>query len=148
MNVILQIHPADNILVALQNLPAGRTVEYNGHSYSLTDPVPAKHKFYMKDFPKDTEIIMYGVLVGRTSVAVKAGSRVSTENSDPTGASDPSGRVRARKPAASVTASHSAGARVTDQGRSVVSTTNIWMPSMSASNVPAVIRNARSPASV
>jgi len=80
MNVILQIHPADNILVALQNLPAGRTVEYNGHSYSLTDPVPAKHKFYMKDFPKDTEIIMYGVLVGRTSVAVKAGSRVSTEN--------------------------------------------------------------------
>jgi altronate hydrolase len=79
-NSILQIHPADSILVALKNLQAGETVEYNGHQYTLKENIPAKHKFYMQDAPVGTDVIMYGVLVGRTEKDVSAGSRVSTEN--------------------------------------------------------------------
>ncbi len=79
-NSILQIHPADSILVALKNLQAGETVEYNGHHYTLKENIPAKHKFYMEDADAGTEVIMYGVLVGKTEKAVSAGSRVSTEN--------------------------------------------------------------------
>jgi len=79
-NSILQIHPADSILVALKNLPAGETVEYNGHRYTLKEMIPAKHKFYMQDAPAGTDVIMYGVLVGKTVENVLAGSRVSTEN--------------------------------------------------------------------
>ena len=79
-NSILQIHPADSILVALKNLQAGETVEYNGHHYTLKENIPAKHKFYMQDAEAGTEVIMYGVLVGKTEKAVSAGSRVSTEN--------------------------------------------------------------------
>ncbi len=79
-NSILQIHPADSILVALKNLQAGETVEYNGHHYTLKENIPAKHKFYMQDAAAGTEVIMYGVLVGKTEKAVSAGSRVSTEN--------------------------------------------------------------------
>jgi altronate hydrolase len=79
-NSILQIHPADSILVALKNLQAGETVEYNGHHYTLKENIPAKHKFYIDDAPAGTEVIMYGVLVGKTEKAVSAGSRVSTEN--------------------------------------------------------------------
>ena len=79
-NSILQIHPADSILVALKNLQSGETVEYNGHHYTLKENIPAKHKFYMQDAAAGTEVMMYGVLVGKTEMAVSAGSRVSTEN--------------------------------------------------------------------
>jgi len=79
-NSILRIHPADSILVALKNLRAGETVEYNGHPYTLKENIPAKHKFYMRDTPAGSEVIMYGVLVGKTESDVIAGSRVSTEN--------------------------------------------------------------------
>ena len=79
-NSILRIHPADSILVALKNLQAGETVEYNGHPYTLKENIPAKHKFYMRDEPAGSEVIMYGVLVGKTARDVIAGSRVSTEN--------------------------------------------------------------------
>jgi altronate hydrolase len=77
---ILKIHPSDNILVALKNLPAGETVTYNGNHYTLTENIPAKHKFYTGNFRAGTEVIMYGVLVGTTEKDVQAGSRVSTEN--------------------------------------------------------------------
>jgi altronate hydrolase len=77
---ILKIHPSDSILVALKNLQAGETVEYNGHPYTLKENIPAKHKFYMQDNPAGSDVIMYGVLVGKTEMDVQAGSRVSTEN--------------------------------------------------------------------
>jgi altronate hydrolase len=77
---ILKIHPEDTILVALKNLQAGETVEYNGNRYNLKENIPAKHKFYMQDAPAGTEVIMYGVLVGKTERDVQAGSRVTTEN--------------------------------------------------------------------
>jgi altronate hydrolase len=77
---ILKIHPSDNILVALKNLQAGETVAYNGHQYLLKENIPSKHKFYMQDAPAGTDVIMYGVLVGKTVKEVSSGTRVSTEN--------------------------------------------------------------------
>ena len=79
-NNVLQIHPSDSILVALKNLQAGQTVDYNGKRYTLLENIPAKHKFYMEDAATGTDTIMYGVLVGKTTMNVRAGSRVSTEN--------------------------------------------------------------------
>jgi altronate hydrolase len=79
-NSILQLHPSDSIMVALRNLQAGQSVEHNGEKYTLIENIPAKHKFYMKDIPAGTDIIMYGVLVGKTQADVLSGSRVSTEN--------------------------------------------------------------------
>jgi altronate hydrolase len=77
---ILQIHPSDNILVALKNLQAGETLDHSGQLYTVTENIPAKHKFYMQDMPVGAEVIMYGVLVGRTEKQVFVGSRVTTEN--------------------------------------------------------------------
>ena len=79
-NSILKIHPADTLLVALKNLQAGETTSYNDIQYTLKENIPAKHKFYMFDSPAGTEVIMYGVLVGKTEVDVQSGARVSTEN--------------------------------------------------------------------
>ena len=46
---ILQVHPNDNVLVALQDLKSGETLEFNGQSYTLLEDVPAKHKFTTKE---------------------------------------------------------------------------------------------------
>ncbi|HXB31567.1 MAG TPA: UxaA family hydrolase, partial [Puia sp.] len=79
-NSVLKINPSDTIMVALKNLQAGESVDYNGVHYALTENIPAKHKFYLHDEPSGTNVIMYGVLVGKTIKNVTAGSRVSTEN--------------------------------------------------------------------
>jgi altronate hydrolase len=79
-NNVLKIHPADSVLVALKNLAAGTRVTDNGAEYTLRDPVPAKHKFFIRDEKAGNEIIMYGVLVGKTRMDVMAGSRLTTDN--------------------------------------------------------------------
>ncbi|RNI34226.1 altronate dehydratase [Hanamia caeni] len=77
---VMKIHPADNVLVALTDLAANETVEYNGDGYTLTTRVPAKHKFVMHDMKPGDEIFMYGVLVGRAEIEIPKGSRITTSN--------------------------------------------------------------------
>ncbi|RYY56306.1 MAG: altronate dehydratase [Chitinophagaceae bacterium] len=77
---ILQIDPHDNVLVALQSLPQGTTVEWAGDTITLTETIPAKHKFFIRDMAAGDEIFMYGVLVGRLLVPAAKGSRMSTDN--------------------------------------------------------------------
>lgn len=77
---ILQVHEKDNVLVALVDLAKGEEVSFNGITYTLQDPVPAKHKFFMQDMQPGDAIIMYGVLVGKAQSALKAGNRMSTQN--------------------------------------------------------------------
>ena len=79
-NIVLKINPADNVLVALQDIAAGTSIHYDGLDYITTEPVPAKHKFFMADMKSGEEIIMYGVLVGKVQYNVLKGSRMSTEN--------------------------------------------------------------------
>ena len=80
MNRILKVHPDDNVLVALSNLSAGESVKYNGSDITLTDNVPAKHKFVVKDIPSGDSIIMYGVLVGKAQSDIPKGGLISTSN--------------------------------------------------------------------
>lgn len=77
---ILQVNPADNVLVALTDLSKGEELLFNGITYVLTEDIAAKHKFFMQDLQPGDGIIMYGVLVGKAQVAVAKGSRMSTEN--------------------------------------------------------------------
>lgn len=77
---ILKIHPADNVLVALTDLKAGENISFNGTSATLIDDIPAKHKFVLNPLHPEAEIIMYGVLVGKTTKAIPAGGSVNTQN--------------------------------------------------------------------
>lgn len=76
----LQIHPSDNVLVALTDLPAGETIGYNGQSFSLPQPVAAKHKFAIRPLASGDPVTMYGVLVGQATQAVPAGGWLHTDN--------------------------------------------------------------------
>ncbi|MGN6801156.1 MAG: UxaA family hydrolase [Ginsengibacter sp.] len=77
---VMKVHPADNVLVALDDLSANETVSYNGDEYTLVNRVPAKHKFVIKDMNPGDEIYMYGVLVGKAETEIPAGSRITTSN--------------------------------------------------------------------
>lgn len=77
---ILQIHPLDNAIVALDDLRAGETVRLNGHTWTLTADIPAKHKFAATDMKAGDEVRMYGVLVGKAQESVPAGGLLSTKN--------------------------------------------------------------------
>ncbi|NML22188.1 altronate dehydratase [Pseudoflavitalea sp. G-6-1-2] len=76
----LQIHPDDNILVALQDLPQGTPVQHNGKEFSLVEKVAGKHKFTMSDLAPGDEIYMYGVLVGKADKPIPQGAAITTEN--------------------------------------------------------------------
>src|SRR5258706_4017687 len=79
-NRVLRVHLKDNVLVALKNLAKGETIAFNGHEYILQENIPAKHKFFMQDMKAGDEVIMYGVLVGKTQKDILKGSRIATEN--------------------------------------------------------------------
>jgi altronate hydrolase len=77
---VLQIHPKDNVLVALQDLSRGAVIEYGGSEYTLPEDVKAKHKFFIRDMIPGEEVIMYGVLVGKTDTAIPKGGLMTTRN--------------------------------------------------------------------
>ncbi|MBK7936012.1 MAG: altronate dehydratase [Lewinellaceae bacterium] len=80
MNKYLQIHPSDNVLVALRPLGSGETVNFAGKNFLLKDNIGAKHKFALEDLPAGTEVKMYGILVGKTTRDVPRGGLLSPEN--------------------------------------------------------------------
>lgn len=80
MNRILKIHQADNIVVALVDLPKDTAISNDTGQYLLVTDVPAKHKFATQDFEPDDDIIMYGVLVGKATQKIRKGELISTQN--------------------------------------------------------------------
>jgi altronate hydrolase len=77
---VLRLDPRDNALVALTDLRKGETVSFAGSEYVLLSDVPAKHKFVTVDLPAGGDVIMYGVLVGRTAEPLPRGGLLSTRN--------------------------------------------------------------------
>ena len=78
--IILKVHPDDNVLVALVDLKKGDVVTYQGENHTLLDDVKAKHKFVSEAIPEGGSIIMYGVLVGKAQVSLQKGNVLTTAN--------------------------------------------------------------------
>jgi len=76
----LKINAADNIEVALENLPKDTLIGLNGNQYPLVTDVPAKHKFATRAFEPGDDIIMYGVLVGHATQRIEKGELISVKN--------------------------------------------------------------------
>src|SRR6478609_2196382 len=80
-NRFLKIHPSDNVYVALSDLKAGERLTLNGgSSVTLVDDIPAKHKFTENALQPDDEVLMYGTLVGKAILPIKAGGVIGTHN--------------------------------------------------------------------
>lgn len=77
---IVKIHPNDNVLVALSDLPAGETVRWNGDEIQVLEPIPGKHKFATADLMPGDGVTMYGVLVGKAQQYIPRGGLLTTAN--------------------------------------------------------------------
>jgi len=80
MQRILQLDPRDNVLAALTDLEPGEKFDLQGKDCSLVSRVPAKHKFATEDMPVGSRVIMYGVLVGKTTQPVRRGEALTLSN--------------------------------------------------------------------
>ncbi len=79
MNV-LKVHPADNVLVALEDLPSGAVVPYGSQTYTLPERVAAKYKFATEPLAPGDGVYMYGVLVGRVTRPIDRGAPITPAN--------------------------------------------------------------------
>ena len=80
MNKILQLHPNDNLIVALQPLTDGESFEINGYRVSILSEIPEKHKFALKALDPGESVYLYGVLVGKSVTSIQPGELITTEN--------------------------------------------------------------------
>ncbi len=78
--LVIKMHPKDNVLVALADLPQGEEVTFEGETFVLQHTIKAKHKFYTTDLKTGDEITMYGVLVGKVQCDLAKGSLMTIEN--------------------------------------------------------------------
>jgi altronate hydrolase len=76
----LQVHPQDNVLVALADLKQGEEVAVAGRSVKLATDVPAKHKFATASLGSGDAVVMYGVTVGKAVMPIRPGEAVTTKN--------------------------------------------------------------------
>jgi altronate hydrolase len=76
----LQIHPNDNVLVALKDLLKDTEIEFNGQNFKLSTDVSAKHKFTLAPMPTGNPIYMYGVLVGKALNDLQQGEAITVKN--------------------------------------------------------------------
>jgi altronate hydrolase len=76
----LKIHPDDNVLVALADLPSGTRISTGEEEVILEQDVAAKHKFFTRDLSAGENVIMYGTLVGTVESDVNRGTLMTTSN--------------------------------------------------------------------
>ena len=74
--LFLQIHPRDNVAVALTDLQAG----FNADGVVLKEAVGRGHKFAITDIAAGDMVIKYGAPIGHATCAVASGEWVHTRN--------------------------------------------------------------------
>jgi len=77
---VLKVHPRDNVLVGLRDLPRGAEVAHEGESYVLPEGVRVKHKVVTHALEPNDAVVMYGVLVGRATRSIPRGGPLTPEN--------------------------------------------------------------------
>jgi altronate hydrolase len=76
----LQVHPDDNVAVALEELAKGKNLVINGYNIVLTEKISIGHKFSLKSLKKNEHIIKYGYSIGICSDNIAAGQWVHSHN--------------------------------------------------------------------
>ncbi|MDR1336535.1 MAG: altronate dehydratase family protein [Tannerella sp.] len=76
----IQIHPADNVAVAIQPLHAGDQLSVEGNRIEVKEEIPAGHKVALHGFAANSPVIKYGHPIGHATVEIGQGSRVDGRN--------------------------------------------------------------------
>ena len=75
---VIRLHPADNVVVARTDLPAGASLADEG--IAVRDRVPSGHKIATAPIARDEAVRRYGQIIGFASSDIPAGAHVHTHN--------------------------------------------------------------------
>ena len=77
----LQVDAADNVAVAVQDVPpGGRVAVREDLSVTALEEIPTGHKIALCDIPAGEMVIKYGVPIGQARRNIAKGSYVHTHN--------------------------------------------------------------------
>ncbi len=76
----IKINPADNVVVCLNPLKKGESIEIDNKIIEVLRDIPAGHKMLVDDAPEGTNIIKYGYPIGRSRENLKAGQWINENN--------------------------------------------------------------------
>jgi len=75
---VVHLHELDNVVIALQNLPAGAILP--GLSTTLIEDISRGHKIAITTIESGQNVLRYGQIIGVSSVKIRSGSHVHTHN--------------------------------------------------------------------
>lgn len=73
----LRINPADNVAVALKDLQKDETIIIDNIEVTLSEDIPAGHKFALADMSEKSDVIKYGYPIGHARQNIKKGDWVN-----------------------------------------------------------------------
>jgi altronate hydrolase len=80
MSKFIKINPADNVVVAVENLYAGEQVNIDDEIIVLQDNITAGHKIALRNFALGDNIIKYGLPIGHASKDIASGGLINEKN--------------------------------------------------------------------
>lgn len=83
-NNALRISPADNVVIALQDLKKGSAVILDNEKvFEVAEDIPAGHKIALKDIAAGEKVYRYGEPILETTRAIRRGEWVHLHNARP-----------------------------------------------------------------
>lgn len=76
----IRAHERDDVAVAMRDLRAGQTVLLGGEAASITQDIPAGHKFALRAIEKGAPVFRYGAEIGGATADITVGEHVHTHN--------------------------------------------------------------------
>lgn len=77
---VWQVHPRDNVLVALRALTAGTVLPPPYQQIILLEDIPAGHKLALQDIALGADVCKYGFAIGAATSAIRIGQHVHAHN--------------------------------------------------------------------
>lgn len=75
---VIRLHPQDDVLVALQPLPAGLAIVEE--RVTLSQPIPAGHKFSVRRIDSGQPVRRYGQIIGFATTLIMPGEHIHVHN--------------------------------------------------------------------
>jgi altronate hydrolase len=76
----VHLRPEDNIAVAARPIPAGTSLQFNGHAVELNKQIPMGHKFAVIPIKEGDPVYKFGQVIGFASKPVVIGDHVHVHN--------------------------------------------------------------------
>jgi altronate dehydratase len=77
---VRQIHPSDNVVTALADLPEGTVIQLGDVRVVARNAIPFGHKMALTRIPCGDSVVKYGEVIGIATTDIAAGEHVHSHN--------------------------------------------------------------------